>query len=477
MNLRKNLRDINDFILSQIIGVQQSQLKRDDLYKDLEIVNCFDNKQSIIIHLKNINKRTTYNKNLLKYVEYLISYHNLNINIKKIHKWAEDDFDKFKDITHKHFWNYRINLFKEGWLKIKEKKIKEKQSLNWGFADSSINDYLNSIPSQLACKAYNILINSNKDEIYSLIYSCDDINEINNYKELIFENDSLLNKLFNIEENKGSGKGEALLTFLIKGKTLGLSSRYDVLLHNNSKVEIKSTNQSFRFGTKASIGNYEFYSNIIKSRNVLLSLINQIGLEEFRSLVSKDFFEISSLLIKEGDYTKELALSTSIDSAEISEKKLSLIKLWFFMAFIETYKYDYSYSIKQDIFSELYETVDNDKCKLINVLRSLKYVKDPLKLNEDLDIEIKKCFKDINYLVIFKEREKQISIITSPIDIMIDGISQNGIKVIERKQRNRKDYLKESFILWNENKNENFYDLYTKLKMNVNVLLSPELVS
>jgi hypothetical protein len=463
--VRKDLHYLNQTMLSQIIGVNSTALiKRDDIYKDIEIVNGFKYNDKIVNNIKTMHC-SNYKKNILDYLEYLITSNKLNLNVKNIKKWSNDYFKMFKDVTHQHVWYYRINLYNNNCIHIQDKKPREKTLQDWGFSnkDSSINNYLNNIPNLMAAKALDIFHKTDFHEIYSMIHSCESIYDVQDLSDLIFNENSLLNKLFNIEEVKGSGKGEALVTFLLKGKTLGSAFRYDIHLDNGNRIEIKSTHLPFRFGTKASIGNYEFYRIIIQARDTISLLIKQFGKEAFKSLVSYNFYSLSLQIIQEGDYTKELAISTAIDSAEVNRERIDLIRLWFFLAHVETYNFDHSYTIKQDVFTKKYEVQDNDPTKLINTLRHLKYVINPSQLLEDVNIETKKCFDGIDYLIIFKEKEKKISICTSADQIMMYSISQNGIKFIERTE-NKPDTMLESLYIWSENKEQNYYDIYRNLK-------------
>lgn len=462
---RTNLSDINDFTLCQILGVKCSSLiKRDEIYKDIEKVYEFKSTDLVLDILPSINCKSIYNKDLLKFINAFIQHYNLDLNINKIKKWSIEDFNKIKSLTHKDYWYYKINLYKQGLIIIKERKQKELKQQEWGYSDVSINNYLNNIPYNVTNKVLNIFDQTTFHEINKYIYSCESIYDILELKNEIFTEGTFLNKIFNIEETKGSGKGEMLIAFLFKGKCLGPSSKFDILLDNGCRIEVKATNLSFRFGTKASIGNYNFYTNIISARNIIRELIKQLG-QKFKQIVSQEFYDLSTCIIQEGDFTKENAISSAIDSAEVSEKRFNLICLWFFLAYVETHKFNYAYTIKQDVFTKQYEVFDNDYHKLINVLKSLEYVNNPLKLNEDINLELHKCFEGIDYLVIFKEKDNDISICTTADEIMMSCISQNGIKVIE-KDKDKKDYLKETFKLWSKNKECNFYECYNNLKHN-----------
>lgn len=469
--MRKNLSKINDYTLAQIIGI--NNFKRDDLYRDIEIANGYSYDEPILPLLLIINRRGNYNKNLLDYINNIIMVYDYDIDIEEIDEWSDEDFELFKDITHKDFWNFRLKMFYNGFIKIQEKPKIKNNEINWGYSDISINKYLNNIPTVLANKAYKLFENK-FEEVTSLIWcETNDIYSINNYKDLIFSEGNLFNDLFNLKE-ESLGRAEALMAFVFEdSKIMGISDNFDLKLKNDIKIEIKAPNgHSFRFGTKGSVGNYKFFTNILETRKVLKQLMFQMG-SNFKKNVSKDFYLLSTLLLKEGNFKIENALSTAIDSAEISSSRLNLIGLWFFMAHIETYNYNENNEngLVQDIFTNEYLNryeVDRNRNELINVLKSLEYVKNPFKLRQDIDEEIKECFKGIDYLICFNIKLKEINIYTSADDIIIDSISQNGIKVIERKYKNNIDTFKEdAFEIWQKNKDKNYYNIYSNLKFGI----------
>jgi len=46
---------------------------------------------------------------------------------------------------------------------------------------------------------------------------------------------------------------------------------------------------------------------------------------------------------------------------------------------------------------------------------------------------------------------------------VIDSISQNGIKVIEKKYKKIDTTIEDTYEIWKENKNLDFYELYSNL--------------
>lgn len=473
MRKRINLSGINNYTMAQILGVNPQNFERDIIYQDLEIVNGYKPFETLDVCLETIDKKGQYNKNLLEYIDNLIISEDLtseieDLNVDEIDNWDESSISLFSKYTHQDFWRYRINLFREGALNIKEKVKKKKDFINWGYSDSSINMFLNSLPIEMANKAHEILIHSDYHEIRSLIFSGgNDIMSIQDYRELIFTEGSLLNKLFNIK-NEGSGKAEVLVAFLFPSRVIGIGDSYDIEMLIKILLEIKVPNKSsFRFGTKGSINNFTFFSNILESIKVLRHLIKQLG-HNFEKMVPPEFFELSNQLLQKGNFKRERAISSAVYSAEINAERMHLIQLWFYLAHSLTYNFDFnSNPIDFDIFSKEYRMRNEfreDLSNLINVLWSLEYVREPWKLKEDIKQEIKNCFKGIDYLICFNEKDKEINIYTSADDLVVDSISQNGIKIIEKKYKKKENTsLEDAFRKWNEIKDKssiNFYDIY-----------------
>lgn len=462
--MRKNLSKINDFKMAQILG--SSNFKRDIIFKDLITVNSYLPTDSISTLLVDIDKKSNYNKNLLNYVSNIILINDYDIYIEDLKEWADDDFSLFDNYCHKDLWDYQISLFKQGILDIKDKPKKEEPSQNWGHSDVSINNYLNCLPKSIASKALDVINKADPYEVKTFIF-CEEGNDTDSllqYTDIIFKEGTLLNKLFNIKE-EGSGKAEALESFLFPSKIMGISDSFDVLLDNGKRIEIKSPNRaSFRLGTKASIGNYIFFSNILKARSVLKKLVNQLG-STFKNTVSEEFYELSMQFLAKGNFKVKRALSSAIDSAELSGERLHLISLWFYLAHEEMSKLD-TVLIKELVPYDRYEVHGNGS--LLYVLNSLEYVKNPNQLKYDIEKELEECFNNIDELHIYNEKDKTISILTSSKDLIIDTISQNGIKAIERKYKKKiSNILEETYYEWKDKTNVSFYDLYNTAKSEV----------
>jgi len=469
---RQDLTCINDFVMSQILGVSQSNFYRDNIFKNLENVNNLLPNEPIVDYIKAPSyKRNKYNKNLLDFVDNIIIDKNLDLEIEDIDIWDDEDFSIFSEYTHNDFWNFRILLYNEGIITIKNKIKKPQKLIDWGYSDPSVNCYLNNITNSIANKTYNVIKTTDPHEVYSLIY-CEGINDvinIKNYEDEIFKQNSLFNNLLNTKD-EGVGKGEVLIAFMFKSKQIGTYDSYDLLLDNGLKTEVKCPDgKSFRFGTKASAGNYKFFSKILEARSVLRILINQLG-DNFKNMISKPFYQLSTQFLQEGDYKNQRAISSAIDAGELNKEVINLINLWFYLAHTETYGFNPNFDpIDLDIFTKYYNTrygLVGSTDGLVNVLYSLEYVKYPWKFKWDIENEIKDCFKGIDRLVIFNENYKEVNVYLNTNGIAFDCISQNQIKVIEKKyQKNINAFVEDAYKQWKENIELDFYELYIKQQL------------
>ncbi len=454
---------ITNDTLAQILGTQPCNVKRDPISKYPFMVNGhFENDTLVPLP----SPRSKYDKNLIEFVK---DVSLCFIDVENTRSLTSKDCLPLKNLTHKDHWNNRLKMYEEEQL-VLIKKTKPRKEKNWGKGEK-INGFLNDIlqiSEPIANKVKCIIEKFDPNEIEYRMHSLQDIYEILELTENIFKECTLLNELFNTKDD-GLGKGEVLISFLLKSCVSGTSKNYDILVYDGKKIEVKSpfsATSSFRFGTKGGIGNYKFFTFIIDTRTVLRMLTAQIGKESFKSLVSKELYELSMLLLKTGNFTIEKdALSSAIDSAEINADRFMLIELWFCLAHIETTNMNLTRSIKQDIFTKEYEA---NLAEMKFIFRSIPYVENPLRLIRDIDSEIKKCFKGIDYLVVFKEKEKNISICSSASEITMSEISQNGIKVIEKKHREKKDNVMEVFRMWKEDNTINFYETFRKIQCDIN---------
>ena len=432
-----DLKEIDNITLSKIFCNKSSLIKRTPINEDLDRIAFFNPDEPLIESLFLLEKSTSYYRVGIEWLkDYMFDKEEIEVDLDNFDELDESDIKRLKGATNKKFWKYRLLAYKNQYLtfKEKEKKIPKKEDL-WHEGNNNINNFLNNIPKSLRGKTLDVLHDSEMHNVNDYIYCEEDINNLDLYDSSIFSEGEFLNKLFIIRED-GIGKGEVLISYLFKNSSInGQSESFDIVLGNNEHVEVKSINatRSFRFGTKAGIVNYKFYREILYNRKMLKNYIEKIGIDKFKKSVNKNLYDLSIRLIDD--------LSVAINSGELSPSKLELINLWYVLAHMETNK------------------------SFIKEFCSLFYVKDPMSLIPKINEEIKTFFRNIDYLVVFDERDKQTRICTSPEGIAMDNISQNGIKVAEKNcARKRDDSLEKAFKLWSKDNSLNFYKMYTDLK-------------
>lgn len=447
--MNRNLNHIDRLVMQDIIG--SKKLIRDDIFGEVICANGFEAEEPVHHCITHSNGRLRYKQLLM---EYLVAE-----NLTNTHR-----------VTHRDFWEYRLNLYAEGNIDVKSstsiEKTKDKRLF---FADTSLNSFINNLPyDSLKSKVYAVLqeeLKANADNVYEYLeYDSTNIFALKDIEKEIFTRRELL-ALLNTKVD-GMGRGEVLINFLFKDSTInGYTERFDLLLSDGQRNEIKFpvSGCSFRLGTTASAGNSQFFNVIKDAINVLNNLILTIGEGSFRDIVSMEFAELSKQFLE---------LLPDINSGELCYSKINLIYLWMTMAHVETDGFfDNDAGLVQDVFTKEFRCsygFVNDTREIINVLRSIKYVDKPLLFKSDIRSDIKRSFDHIDNLIVFDEKLKEIRIYQSSDDLILESISQNNLKVIERKfNKNNKTFIEDAFLMWCENKDLNFYSLYTRLKNNL----------
>lgn len=466
--------------LSQIFGTKDIYV--DKIHQQPYSINGINKEDPILYSLIDITLGTLYNKFLYEYCNEIVDYEDIEISLDlrdAIHEEMDDnDLNIFEKYKHKDFWKWQLHRAIDGEIKLKEKKIKSKEIIDYHFPELP-NKFLNNILPVLRSDAINVFTKHDLDTILDFC-GCEDssIYSIRQYEKEIFTEGHLLNDLYNIS-NDAIGKGEVVSCFLYKDSTInGITASFDLQLQNTEYgVEIKAPKMSsFRIGVNGSIGSSFFFTEILEARKKLRILIKQLGKKRFKEYVGEDFFELSKQLLTEGDYRKERALSSAIDYAELSATRLELIKLWFYLAnktigWLSDNKsgvyLDEEFGVYRCKYGDMTKnTTDYD---VLTALTFLRYVKNPELFEEDLQLEVNGWFKHIGVLVVFNEKEKTISIYESPEEIVVDAISQNGFKVIEKKYRkNVNKSMDIALQLCEINPERNFYQTYCEIDSKFN---------
>jgi len=461
--MNKDIKHLSLDELSKILGTTGNNIKRDPIYKDIIKVNKQNPQTTLFSYIPFISKRKKHDRLLIDYINDINYINILDLDIEEMDNWCDEDLLPFKEYTLYDFWHYLINLYESGYIEIslKTETIKEK-NIDWGFDDDpSINVFLNKLPSEIDVKTKMIFDTSDMSDVYSFIGIEEDspIENIYNYQDLIYQPGHLLNKLFNVKI-EGVGKGEVLCAFLFSGRINGVSDNYDLLTNQGEKIEIKSPNKSsFRFGTKAGVGNYNFYKNIEYTCKMAKQLIEKHN-NDIKNSVSDDLYTLLKMLSSDKEFRENsIAIFSRVNSAEISSSILELIDLFYHIAHTELHDSEFDLQkdfIYEDVFNKKYITNSD----IYNVLKSIEYVENPEKFKIDIDEEIKSFFNNIDKILLFNEFDKEIYLYNSHKDISVQCISQGGLKVIGKNIFKDNNNIKETFEKWKKNKELNFYELY-----------------
>lgn len=449
-----NYTQFSDKQIGKMIGVLPSQIKlRDRITGFPRIIHKTDENESLKEYLPFTSSKSNYDKNLCSYIKEIAIQEGLfldDVKDKDLYDELIGDEDIFEKYKFKDFWKYQIELNKST---ILSEIAKDEYDKNFENIDPSSN-FINNIPKSLQNKALNI-VNDNREEDYYLNACENTVWGLQNYQQELFNEGTFLNDLYECK-SEGIGKGEIVSAYLInKSYINGTSESYDLITFEDKKrSELKSMpswNSSYKIGTKGGIGQSKFYNNITAAIRLMNEFLNDPGEEYFKQYVSNDFYLLTKQFLNE---------TIDILRGEIYTKELILIELWFFMAHTELYKINHSNDIKQNLISRKFESEGN----LLKALESLRYVKDPLNFQKDIKTDIEKFF-DIDYLVVFDEKRKIVSIVTSPEELTLDVISQNNLKIIEKRCKQFRPNIElETFKKWKEDKSLNYYDLYVNME-------------
>jgi len=364
-----------------------------------------------------------------------------------------------------------MSLLENGLIIIKEKTKIEKDFVDYHLPKDQ-NTFINKLPlsSSELSRVMDILASHDINVTNDFCY-CEDssISSVQLYVKEIYTPGHLLNDLFNFK-CEAVGRGEVLLAFIFRDSVIhGASASFDLMLVDGTKIEIKAPQNSggFRIGVQGSIGSSTFFSNLLDARRTLRILFKQHGKEWFKNTVSSDFYESSISFLAEGDFKKEPALSSAIDYAELNANRLLDLKLWFFLAHVETFSYrDNTAGVIYDpAFDDFIARYGNPASKIetLTAFTFLKYVKDPMKYASDLEDEIDKWMKHAENVLIFNE-DVNINFHNTPDDMIVDAISQNGFKVKERYNKKINTSVEQAFAEWNDDpEGVSFYKRFKRI--------------
>jgi hypothetical protein len=291
----------------------------------------------------------------------------------------------------------------------------------------------------------------------------DDLNKENFYKKELLKPHTFINTLYYIF-CPGVGNGEMLICYLINGaKAQGGGVSYDVILLNGKTYEVKDyleSKGSIRLGTEGKLTQFDFWKDIVKSIDVATSIFKE-NEKELRNILTKEHFKFWTQVInteKRGESFSK-AVAAGIAAGELSNRNLEILKIWYYL----------THELFWQKFN-VYKHYQDQYYKLVN----LKYIINPLQLDEDLENSSTHYFNqnpDLNAFVVF--RPDKVNIIEKG-DLRFSTISQASVKFLESELANRNEKCaKIAFKNWKNDPNKEslsyYEDFYLKLQKEIHM--------
>ena len=326
--------------------------------------------------------------------------------------------------------------------RISNPYIKEKMENDSSFF-SELTDFMFYLPEGLITTAFldflNKLGEKESEDLIELLNSLNSIEQV----ERVNYSSGLLKKLFQLKET-GIGRGEIMLSWIVKGARInGGGESYDMSL-NGEKYELKEVkpNTAFRLGQEGNITQMDFYKEFkdtirrmenlgrdnkfdlekymtkeewsawkdITDYDISKIMSGEIGYERIDKL--KRFYEIVN---KGNDLEVEGFTNLILRGPNVRPVELS----------IEPYIKSKDNLKPGDIISVKISSADSSRTYIMSELRRLKYVRQPEMLNVDIQGEINKIINSKSFILFGPKSAKVTK------NVKFDRISQGSIKLKE----------------------------------------------
>ena len=489
---------MNSEELKPFVGAgTKSKLILDTIAYD-RIIKVDSNKPSDNItweYVKSISKKKKAYQSLIDFL--LMKGYNQDSNIDVIfEEWWDYEISKFKrqksvksKSTSLSNIQYEITQFTElnDFFKLHNKESEFKSFLGSIPTNSKIINPLNRFLKTLnniVTDSFEIIekeicgckLNLNKVEqvewksdmvtyIHKFKGDISELNDVDIYKNNILKSNTFLNTLFNLEE-KGVGKGELLLSYLFRhSKISGGNKPYDISLEQfddtnviigDKKYEVKdysNDRNAIRLGEGGKLTQFLFWNSIGETVTIASNFFSEH--EELNIYLDKVFYKLWENLVnneesEDGETNRSIALG--VRKGEFNNSQLNCLKMWYFMM----HELMCNLNEKSNRSSLENELLEFDK---------LEYVKEPIKLQKDLDKTSEIYFnrhKGLDAFVVF--RNDKINVCHKE-DLVYKTISQAGVKLIEREYLKDEDLgtkMMRAYEKWNENKKKSYYELYVE---------------
>lgn len=358
-----------------------------------------------------------------------------------------------------------------------------------------------------------------KDDMVEYIgkYSTDTIKNVNNdgtYQKMISKGNKplgFLAALMNLEPS-GMGRGEILIAYIMKGaKFAGGSESFDIqaekagnipddpkadiIAEKNGKnvtYELKdyspSTTGSIRLGNHGGLGRFKWWKEIEKTVNLTRQIKEEIGEDKLRKILGNEaFMDLWNFVSSYKPYQETREIGSGVEAGEVNVNKIEYLKNFYALTHEllnketenkEKDQYTYAILKGKGLKSKLVKInpVNKDaEIKNIEVnsseddlvkfkeLEDIKYVKDPLQLQKDLD-KIGEHYAEtsnVDYFMVFLKNELDIE----PLEnYVFDTISQKSVKIKNVKRRGSMEQIPDkAFKIWKENKDKDYYQIFKKI--------------
>lgn len=308
-------------------------------------------------------------------------------------------------------------------------------------------------------------------------------------------------------EPSGMGRGEVLMAYIMQNaRFAGGSESFDItagdiegdeegadIKVDDITYELKDYSDaggSIRLGAHGALTRFKWWKEMERTVKLTRDLLDDIGPEKLKSILDTSdprLFQVWEFIASNKSYQNNREVGSAIDAGEVNTGKLAILKVFYALMneFLskgdieEKGKYTYAIlkgkevkpqTVKIDpIDSEIVKGISDikvsfDEKDLVKFkdLGSIKYIKDPLQLQKDLD-DIGRHYSettDVDYFMVFMPDKLDIDVLD---DYVFDTISQKAVKIknINRRSEEKSEqHADKAFKKWKEQSDQPYYEIY-----------------
>jgi len=307
-------------------------------------------------------------------------------------------------------------------------------------------------------------------------------------------------------EPSGMGRGEVLMAYMMKNaKFAGGSESYDITATNENSekmadikvdevtYELKDYSDaggSIRLGAHGALTRFGWWKEMERTVKLTRDILNDVGPEKLESILNTSdprLFKIWKFIASDKPYQNNREVGSAIDAGEVNTSKLAILKVFYSLMneFLskgdteEKGKYTYAIlkgnnvkpqTVKIDPIddnvikniSDIKVSFDEKDLVKFKDLGSIKYIKNPLQLQKDLD-DIGRHYSettDVDYFMVFMPDKLDIDKLE---DYVFDTISQKAVKIKNRNRRSdekSEQHADKAFKKWKDQNEKSYYEIY-----------------